>query len=47
MTLADVALVGVIACVVLFAGIVIGMLVQPRIQRWADRHDEEPRDRID
>jgi uncharacterized protein YneF (UPF0154 family) len=34
----------VVAAVVLGAGIRIGMLVAPRITRWADRADEEPND---
>jgi hypothetical protein len=34
----------VVAGVVLVAGIRIGMLVAPRITRWADRADEEPND---
>jgi hypothetical protein len=34
----------VVAAVVLVAGIRIGMLVAPRITRWADRADEEPND---
>jgi hypothetical protein len=31
--------------VVLGAGIRVGMLVAPRITRWADRADEDPNDR--
>jgi hypothetical protein len=31
--------------VVLVGGIRVGMLVAPRITRWADRADEEPNDR--
>jgi len=31
--------------VVLVAGIRVGMLVAPRITRWADRADEDPNDR--
>ena len=34
----------VMAGVVLVAGIRIGMLVAPRITRWADRADEELND---
>jgi hypothetical protein len=34
----------VVAGVVLVAGIRIGMLVAPRITRWADRADKEPND---
>ena len=33
-----------IAALLLVAGIRIGMLVAPRITRWADRADEEPND---
>ncbi|HXI81756.1 MAG TPA: hypothetical protein VNM34_13170 [Verrucomicrobiae bacterium] len=31
--------------VVMVAGIRVGMLVAPRITRWADRADEDPNDR--
>jgi hypothetical protein len=33
-----------ITALLLVAGIRIGMLVAPRITRWADRADEEPND---
>jgi hypothetical protein len=33
-----------LAAVVLVGGIRIGMLVAPRLTRWSDRADEEPKD---
>ena len=33
-----------LTALLLVAGIRIGMLVAPRITRWADRADEEPND---
>jgi len=40
---ADIAVVLILAVVVGAAGIVVGMLAAPRLQRWADRDDEERR----
>lgn len=37
------AIVG-LAAVVLGIGIALGMLLAPRLSRWADHDDEEPRD---
>ena len=34
----------VVSAVVLVVGVGLGMLVAPRIGRWADRDDEERRD---
>jgi len=34
----------VLAVVLLVAGVRVGMLVAPRLGRWAERDDEEPHD---
>lgn len=41
MALSLIAILIVLSVVVLVAGIALGMLVAPRLSRWADR-DEEP-----
>ena len=33
-----------VAAIVLVVGIALGMLVAPRLDRWTDRDEEEPRD---
>lgn len=38
-----IVLIAVVA-LVLAAGIRLGMLVAPRLDRWTEPHDEEPRD---
>jgi uncharacterized protein YneF (UPF0154 family) len=43
---AEAALVALIVLLALVGGIVIGMLARRPIQRWVDRNDEEPRDRL-
>jgi hypothetical protein len=40
----DVVILAVVAGVVLVVGFGLGMLVAPRIGRWADRDDEEQQD---
>lgn len=40
----EVILVVGLAGAVLVIGLVVGMLAAPRLQRWADRNDEEPGD---
>jgi hypothetical protein len=40
----ELAFVVILAVVVGAIGIVVGMLAAPRLQRLADRNDEEPRD---
>ena len=44
MELAAIVAVAIIAGLVAVLGFGLGMLVGPRIGRWADRDDEEPRD---
>jgi len=43
-TLGAIAAVAIIAGIVAVLGYGLGMLIAPRIGRWADRDDEEPRD---
>jgi hypothetical protein len=40
----EVVLLLVVSAAVLVVGVGLGMLVAPRIGRWADRDDEERRD---
>jgi hypothetical protein len=40
----DVVILAILSAVVLVVGLGVGMLLAPRIGRWADRDDEERRD---
>ncbi|HEX5825331.1 MAG TPA: hypothetical protein VFY18_12815 [Candidatus Limnocylindrales bacterium] len=40
----EIAIFLVIAAVLMAVGVRIGMLVAPRLTRWAERADEEPHD---